>query len=168
MNYTAVRQLYRSRPAFRELFEWISGHEIDTSRMTVEELLADGRLARRQTIGALRELEQHGCGQFKVGRKGHASRFEWSIDPQDLAARLLDGDARVEPVIGEALGERVEPSTIVEFARPRAEASTPDEMFKHVHRLRPELAIEVLLPKDLTRREAEVLGDWLRDLSFER
>ena len=38
----------------------------------------------------------------------------------------------------------------------------------HVHRLRPDLEIHVSLPVDLSPREAEILGDWIRNLSFDR
>ena len=165
MKYTTLRQLYRSRPAFRELFDWISAHGIDESRMTVEEFLDDGRLTRRQTISALRELEDLGCGHFKVGRKGHASRFEWSMDPNELARRLHEGPT---PDVVEDDGDPEPAELEVAPAIEQHDRAPELEMIRHVHRLRLDLAIEVLLPKDLTPSEAAVLGDWIRDLSFER
>jgi hypothetical protein len=42
------------------------------------------------------------------------------------------------------------------------------ELIEHTYVLRPNTRVSVTLPQDLTRREAEVLADWIRNLSFER
>jgi hypothetical protein len=41
-------------------------------------------------------------------------------------------------------------------------------LIEHSYVLRPKLRVVVKLPEDLSAREAEVLGNWLREISFER
>ena len=97
-NLAALHQLYASKPPVRALFDSIQSHGVEDERTTVDELIHDG-FARRSAIDLLRELAELGCGEFKVGRKGHPSRLEWTGDPAQLVAEILDAspDDAAEP-----------------------------------------------------------------------
>jgi hypothetical protein len=186
MNHDALHQLLRTRPLVDRLLGSLLAVGAEDGRTTVDDILADGEVPRRQAIVLLRELESLGCGSFKVGRKGHPSRFEWSIDPADLQA-VLDG-SNGEQAGDESEGEREalladddEPANApVQFMQgkpPPRELVVPPvhsptrysrEEIDHAYVLRPDYRVTLTLPDNLTRREAEVLADWLRNLSFER
>jgi hypothetical protein len=191
MNHDALLQLLRTRPTVDRLLDSILAAGAEDGRTTVDDILADGEVPRRQAIILLRDLEALGYGAFKVGRKGHPSRFEWSIDPAELEA-VLDGDGEEEDdqSEGEAGREQSELDTTGaeddESGRARvlfmqgnqgdltdaALGRTPRRHGRgdidHAYVLRPDCRVSVSLPDNLTRREAEVLADWIRNLSFER
>lgn len=84
-----------------------------------------------------------------------------------LELRSPEPEAQASLAIDELAPSRPPaPSSTKGRARRRVEASAA--MIEHVHRLRPDLAVRVELPADLSVREAEVLADWVRNLSFER
>jgi hypothetical protein len=157
MNRETLQQLLQTRPALDRLLDSILTAGADEGRTTVDDLLADGEIPRKQAIILLRELESHGYGTFKVGRKGHPSRFEWIVDPEEHR-KLLDDEA----------DERVPPEPA---PTPLELPSTPvfsAAEVQHQYVLRPDYRVSLSLPENLTPREAEVLGDWVRNLSFER
>jgi hypothetical protein len=64
-------------------------------------------------------------------------------------------------------GERARPEPHAEPAR--VEPAKPvDDLIEHVFVLRPNHTVRLALPANLSAREAAVLGDWVRNLSFER
>jgi hypothetical protein len=164
MNHDALHQLLRARPTLDRLLDSILAAGSDEGRTTVDEILADGDVPRRQAINLLRDLESLGYGAFKVGRKGHPSRFEWSIDPADLAATL------------DAVGEQADagdddeddPSEVQTPVAEQHDATPGNTEIAHLYVLRADYRVSLSLPDNLTRREAEVLADWVRNLSFER
>lgn len=204
MNYEALLQLYRSRSVFRKLLDTIAAEGLDENRTIVEELV-DGETSRRVVVNLLRDLTVMGCGEFKVGRKGHPSRFNWNVDPHALGQRLAkaanagsdgeDGedDEAVEVDDGEhdngehddeaaevsepvqatlGLGDEPPPGGYVNGrSRPHAPTQptrTATEVIPHHYVLRRDLRVTLELPSDLSRREAEVLAAWVRELSFDR
>lgn len=179
MNRDALHQLLRTRPALDRLLDSILTAGSDDGRTTVDELLTD--IPRKQAINLLRELEGLGYGMFKVGRKGHPSRFEWSIDPEELRKLLDDDDEQQTARASEEASVAPEkpaptrmsfmgqPATVEPPTTPaRAPQPTAGTDIQHQYVLRPDYRVSLNLPDDLTPREAEVLGEWVRNLSFER
>lgn len=167
----------QSQPAARKVFTWLAEAEIEDKRTTVEDLLEHCQVSRRSAINLLRALDRAGVGEFKVGRKGHPSRFEWDEDPQAVAERFeqLDGsdghDDEHEPdepkSNGRAHGQLFD-EALLQASPARRGAARDVELIEHNYVLRPRLRVSVQLPADLSAREAEVLGEWLRNISFER
>jgi hypothetical protein len=170
MNHDALLQLLRARPTVDRWLDSILAAGAEDGRTTVDDILADGEVPRRQAIILLRELESLGYGAFKVGRKGHPSRFEWSIDPADLRA-VLDGGGEQDDdddgagELGTSVAEEVTTSDPIALASPKRYIRVEID---HAFVLRPDCRVILTLPDNLTRREAEVLADWVRNLSFER
>lgn len=208
IDYDIIHRIYSLRPTARALFAAILVADVEDGRTTVDELIESGAATRRQAITLLRDLDEAGCGEFKVGRKGHPSRLEWSGDPRELARQVIDEmDGREDPTHDSPSEpepsqpeadppDRARPPAAaialdLSIAQPEfpvaanephdapARASTGhsraselaaagDDEIEHTYVLRPSRRVNVTLPADLTRREAEVLADWLRNLSFER
>lgn len=188
MSPDALTTIVRAQPAARKLFEWIVQTELEHDRTTVEDLIDNCGVSRRAAINLLRALAEAGFGEFKVGRKGHPSRFEWAEDPQALAERvgqIADGDGRDDDedrkamANGRATDDGELFATAELFSQVEAKREAPSgprrrapsgevELIEHSYVLRPKLRIELKLPADLSAREAEVLGAWIKNLSFER
>jgi hypothetical protein len=186
MNHDALLQLLRTRPTVDRVLDSILAAGAEDGRTTVDDILADGEVPRRQAIILLRDLESFGYGAFKVGRKGHPSRFEWSIDPADLEAVLegedeQDGDGS-DDALGASVADDDESATarvlfmqgnqtaldVADAQSVRSLARHSRDAIDHAFVLRPDCRVTLALPDNLTRREAEVLADWVRNLSFER
>ncbi len=194
--------IYRAQPAARKLFDWILAAGVEDNRTTVGDLMEQCDVSRRQSITVLRALADAGCGEFKVGRKGHPSRLEWARDPRALADKLAGAEAldELEPERAGAdesdgAGERHDGreqaparsrlgagEVFIEMfpndepaqapkpppSRPRRAPPSRHALIEHTYVLRPNLRLVVELPEDLSAREAEVLGEWVKNLSFER
>lgn len=155
-NIAVLRNLQQSLPAAKKLFAMLSEQDEIAQWITVDELIEHFGLGRRNAVDLLRAIADADAGEFRLGRKGHPSRLVWSTDPRSLVERILGNEAK---------------SADDDVAKPEfAQARTPDDQLtiEHMFMLRPQLCIELSLPTDLSAREAEALGNWVRNLSFER
>lgn len=205
INYDTLHKLYSSLPTARQLFDTIIELGVEEGRTTVDELILGSAATRRQAITLLRDLDEAGCGEFKVGRKGHPSRLVWNGDPSEIAQRVISGElvgatpdheAAEQPPESEpdaqdlleasSVGATAAQATLDLAEAPdeeRAVAQAPKttrapssakgertraDQIEHNYVLRPNRRVSVTLPANLSRREAEVLADWVRNLSFER
>jgi hypothetical protein len=176
--------IYQAQPAARKVFDWIRQADIEENRTTVEELIDNCGISRRHAVNLLRALADAGYGEFKVGRKGHPSRFEWSEAPQLLADWIEGHDGGSPDELDDELDELtpkpsdslvagngelfVEMFPQTEHEPVATATSRAIELIEHSYVLRPKLRLVVKLPADLSAREAEVLGEWIKNLSFER
>ena len=96
----AVIQIYRTKKSFQTILDYFARRQKNSSRTTAERLqkaLAseDIDITRTEIIDLFRALANAGCGVFLVGRKGHPTRFEWSVGLIDVG-RVAQGES-VEP-----------------------------------------------------------------------
>jgi len=180
-RHQQLRELLKLEPEARTLLASLTAEPPEQGRTTVDELTTTLDLSRRDAIDLLRGLADAGCGEFKVGRKGHPSRLEWSVDVAELAATLDETPSAdepsepSEPSPSDDAGETpaVEPAPAqasfaleAQTAPTSRRSATP--LIEHVYVLRPGLRVRLPLPEDLSPREAAVLADWVRNLSFDR
>lgn len=97
-------------------------------------------------VTALRGLQKSGCGKFIVGRRGHDSRFEFFGGAKRAVSFLSSLEESVE-----SLGPVVASDVFI---------------VEHVYLLRPQTKLSVLLPSDISEREAKRLAMFARSLSF--
>lgn len=118
-------------------------HTRAVKTMTVDKLLSDlqGSLKREEVIPLLRQLQQAGCGQFLAGRRGHQSRFEWTVKSSEA---------------GQAV------STTLNVAKNDDIAA----VLKHSYQLRPNFHVELVLPANFNSTEADRLAAYIRTLPF--
>ena len=157
MDLDQLSELYRSQESVQNLFDTLGEEPPEDGRTTVAELCELGELSRTDAIALLKELASLGVGKFTLGRRGHPSRLEWSVDPAELLAALDDYAASTDQALPAATPPSEPPA-----GPPRSGMAT------HGFLLRPDLRISLPLPVDLTREEAEALSKWVRLLSFER
>lgn len=196
MNQGQLIELYRSHESVQNLFAVLRARRPDDGRTTVEQLSELGGISRSDAIALLKELEALGYGKFTVGRRGHPSRLEWTVDTVELARSLAqpglpnlsepraaaESGAAAKPALDESDSEDTAPelrrarkAPSFTLTPPTAAPKTlrPSEaadakMVEHAYVLRPNLRLCLELPVDLTQREAEILAEWVRNLSFER
>jgi hypothetical protein len=149
-----LRDLYKKSPTARLIFDHLASRQRNRQETTVDRihaLIVSDRhdVDRDEVIDFFRELENLHCGDFLVGRRGHPSRFEWSVE-MTTAARAAAGEVDHIPAL--------EPRT-----GPGPDATNALE---HTFRLRPDFEVAMLLPSDLTPAEAQRLSDFIRTLPF--
>lgn len=169
--------VHRSKPGAAALFAAFGEQAPNEGRTTVDEAIEFAGISRRHAIDLLRSLAEAGCGEFKIGRKGHPSRLEWTVDVVELAT-WLEGDPGADDASSPSSGESASAPTQASLALMASESANPGagrgdeasttEFVEHVYMLRPKMRLRVSLPEDLSPAEAGVLADWVRNLSFER
>jgi hypothetical protein len=107
--------------------------------------------SRKDVIDLFRELEASHCGTFYVGRKGHSSRFQWSVS-LIAVGRVAAGEAVAVDVLQES--------------DPDIQESEEESLITHRYVLRPNTEIEIALPADVTPTEVNRVANFVRTLSF--
>ena len=156
-----LKLLYGQNPANKAAFDYFAARQNNSAKTTVDRLLAllgqeDHVVPRADIIELFKGLETARCGTFVVGRKGHASRFEWS------ASLISVGQA--------ATGEVGEVETLAEAEQDveTEDEGAPIDSISHRFVLRPDFELRFELPRDLTTVEAARLGEFVRTLPFAR
>ncbi len=127
---TELRKLYREDGAARVLLDWAARRTNDAAETSLDRLMRVAQIGRSEAVELVRTLDEIGCGEFIVGRKGWKSRIRWSyslvslglaaqgqttelklVDPE-LAEDAVD---QQQPLTSDALGDR--PLTIPEAKR---------------------------------------------------
>jgi hypothetical protein len=168
VDFQSIRQLYQSDSSARTILDEFAGFRRNTSTTALEQLLfrltsAGKPVPKSEVIEVLRKLEQFGCGDFITGRKGHATRFEWTY-PLSKVGKIAAGWHPLEaPETNQELTEASEDEDLDELADPPADLGAIDHSFQ----LRPGYRVEIRLPSDLTNREANRLSDFLKTLPFD-
>jgi hypothetical protein len=153
-----LKDLYLKSGAAQALLDEFAQRERNRTETKVDNLLylkVDNRpITRGEVIQVLQEFERVGCGTFVVGRKGHASRFQWTVGL---------------PSVGKAAaGEDVPLEVISEEERQQADELPERELETYAFPLRPNLKVELELPTDLSSAEASRLADFVKSLPFDR
>ena len=151
-----LHNLYEQDAQARAVLDHFANRERNQNVSPVRRLMANVAhegvsLSRGQIVNVLRNLDGLGVGKFIPGRRGYESRFEWRVSSKSVGQV--------------AAGE----STEIEQNAPDSEDvsdSGSDEMIEHRFQLRPEIAVALSLPADLTEREAMRLARFIGTLPF--
>ena len=106
---------------------------------------------RSQLLAVFRALNDLGCGEFKVVRRGWPSRFEWSTGIISVGRAAIGEQQNVEQI--EAVAEE--------------EIDAEFNWLTHTFHLRPNVEVELELPMDLSPNEARRLTQFIDSLPFE-
>ncbi|MGH7813040.1 MAG: hypothetical protein ACREQI_03450 [Candidatus Binataceae bacterium] len=158
INTGTLRNLYQTNPAARAMLDEFAGRKSNRTETKVDNLLylkvEDRPITRGEIIQTFQQLDLMGCGTFVVGRKGHSSRFQWTVGL---------------PSVGKAAsGETVSLEALSEEERKEAAALPEEELETYLFPLRPNLKVELELPTDLSSVEASRLADFIKALPFDR
>ena len=151
-----LRELANNNPCARAFLDLAARRERNQNVTNVERALtnlqnAGHDFSRGQLIAVFRSLDELECGDFKTGRRGWPSRFEWT--------------AEIMSVGRAAIGEQED----IQQIEPADEDETVDELdwLTHTFHLRPNVEIELELPMDLSPNEASRLTQFIAALPFE-
>ena len=81
---TAIRELYTNNEDARRLFDWLAALQRDTTETSIDRMVKVLSTPRKSAVSLARQLEQEGCGEFIVGRRGSPSRFRWAYSRVSL------------------------------------------------------------------------------------
>ena len=142
-----LQALYATEPRVRAFLDHLAqrGKNPKNGYSSVEQVLneLDDQATHADARSVLEQLADAGCGEFKVGRRGWPTRLDWSLDAI-VAGKVAKG----EPI-------DVEASKDGGLAPNMTEVDFP---------LRDDLVVTLVLPKDLSEKEAERLSTFLRSL----
>jgi hypothetical protein len=156
VNRFELQQVYGQSNAAKAIMDHFASRERNRRTTTVERLLSNlakegTALSRGDVIKVFQWLEKLDCGHFIAGRKGHPSRFEWSVGLIDVG-RAAAGEA-VE----------IEPAPVDD----EPEEEPADDLLEHHFRLRKDLDVPLRLPADLSATEAARLAAFVQTLPFD-
>jgi hypothetical protein len=85
---TELRRLYQSNNNAKALMDYLADREKGRKELVFDRamtLLQSEGVTRSRLREVFRRLEKLGFGEFKVGRRGHKTRFEWHRNLIELA-----------------------------------------------------------------------------------
>lgn len=88
----AVREMYRSDEIARRLFDWLASCSRDAAATTIDRIGWVLRVNRGEAVALAKRLEEAGCGDFVLGRRGQKSRFRWKYSRISLG-QVASGEA---------------------------------------------------------------------------
>ena len=153
VDVAGLRDLYAQSAVARAFLDHAAQRERDWSETSVERTLTilntqGSDVSRGEVVSLFKHLEELGCGQFIIGRRGKPSRIAWS--------------ASIVSVGRAAVGEQ---QVVVEL--PPTEVATEainGELLTHTYHLRLASAVTFALPADLSPQEAARLAAFIKTL----
>lgn len=157
-NPELLRRLYNDTNVNKAVFDYFAARLNNSAETTVDRLHAVIRaqlpdVSRRDIIELFKVLQRRGCGEFVTGRKGYPSRFVWSVELIAVGKAASGEPTEIEPLTD---ADR----------RPGQTDENEGTLIVHPYALRPDLRIELALPRDLTAIEASRIADFVRTLPF--
>lgn len=153
-----IRGMYQSDETARALFDHFAGRKNKANETTADAVVSATGAWRADGVNLLKKLSELGLGQYYIGRRGSPTRIEWLYDIRNLG-RVAQG-APLALIPSDSENSEAEEEAIA------AVSSSPKETIHHSHQLRSNFQIQIALPADLTDREAERIGVWVRSLPF--
>lgn len=157
-----LQELYedKSDNQYEEFFDWAAKsqrYRWETTFERIQKSLSDGSMADAKVIAE--KMAEIGAGEAKKGVRGHKAHVAWFFR-LDSVGRVARGDDAAELLEhdSDGTGSDEEPG----WGDP-----VDDEYVTHKFQLRQYETINITLPADVTRKEAEKLGDFVKLLSFE-
>jgi hypothetical protein len=95
---SGLRELYKRDPAAKRFFDWAARRTNDAAQTSIERLAWKAELDRREAIEFARILEDLGCGEFVVGRRGARSRVAWRHSLKSIGQAATGGAEELKPV----------------------------------------------------------------------
>lgn len=151
-DLVSLRAAYASGASAKAILDDFANRTNNQRVTKVDQILNRLRSAsvqRWEAIALFRKLEELGHGSFVEGRRGHPSRFVWSSSQIDVGKAAQGADAPIAPVPTES-----------------APDEGVDEMRKYLFPLRNSADVSFELPTNLTQKEADRLGAFLKTLAI--
>lgn len=105
----AVQTLYEEDPNAKKMFDWTATLRRDATMTTIDTISRELGISRKASVALARELEDAGCGEFIVGRRGSSSRFKWAHSRVSLG-RVAAGETEEIEDVSDPIPEEEEMS----------------------------------------------------------
>ena len=153
VDIEGLKSVYNENSSSKAVLDHFACRERNLGMTTVNRIHSNlgGNVSWKDVIWVFRKLDSLGCGSFKVGRKGHQSRFKWDVKMVEVGQAAAGKTAQVEEVSPEEAGEE----------------NGGNSLFKHTFRLRPDQSVTVELPADLTSQEAARMARFIETLPIQ-
>lgn len=151
-----LKRLYGRDPTAKVLLDKLSERKNGATLTKAKRAATISGEEYRRVIAVFKELEELGLGRFVAGRKGHDSRMEWAFDVRTLGPVARGAKMALEEVPFDA-----------EDDDETNGRETESGLIMHAFQLRADCSVEIKLPVDVTQKEVERLGMWLRSIPFE-
>lgn len=160
VDIARLKRLYNENNSVKEFLDYVASRKNNSRQTTVDRAvykLNDGgtRLSRRDVINVMQELDKLGYGQFKTGRRGQPSRFEWGVNMISVGKASRGEEAVITPL------------SLDEIRATDESDDVPAGKIRHFYQLRSDTNIALELPADLTANEAGRLASFIKTLPFE-
>jgi|GEM_PF-2153552 len=99
-----LREFYQVAPAARAVFDWAASRINDAIETTLDLIIRKTGMSRSEAVDFARRLDDLGCGDFVVGRKGAKSRIRWAYSLKSMgqaAQGHVDTLVEVDPDVAE-------------------------------------------------------------------
>jgi hypothetical protein len=165
--YNRLTKAYKRNPVAKSVLDRFAGLSDNVYIINVSELeshMNSVEKARPQIIEFLKSLADWKWGAFVTGRKGHQSRFESKLGLKNIG-QLAGGSPDEEDT---EPGTEDIPSTnsVSRTDEVAASTATVPQILKHRFLLRPDYAINLDLPLNMTNAEAIRFAEFIKSLPF--
>ena len=104
----ALQELYGADDAARNLFDWAAKRQNDATQTSIDYLAQRAITDRRKAIELAKRLQDLGCGEFVVGRRGAKSRIVWMVSLKSIGLAATGESPRIESIDPELVAETVD------------------------------------------------------------
>lgn len=156
-----IQNMRTGTPEFDGFFRTLALRTRNTSVTEIDKFVKSDELAdlgpeykrKRLAIQFFKGLETLGIGDFRIGRRGSATRFIWSVPMLEVAHTAVPNVSR---------SENASPG------KTKSEAASRLIVVTHRYVLREDFTVTLDLPLDLIPSEADRLSAMIRTLPLER
>jgi len=136
---TAVRALYAQDDDAKRFLDWCAGKHRDARETSIEHIMRVTDVSRSTAVALAKALDEAGCGEFIVGRRGSSSRFAWKYSRINLG-HIAAGEAEeLEEVINPVDDDEEHNSEVTGLTIPQAKrylaqslGVTPEQIEIHI------------------------------------
>ncbi|MCF7963334.1 MAG: hypothetical protein K9M08_21550 [Pirellula sp.] len=165
-----LRSFYKSNKTSRAVFEILKERENDSNETKLERLEDLVRQSgvnpiRGDVVSLFKGLDRAGCGKFVVGRRQFPSRFQWHVSLRSVGIAASSEQGQVNELGPNTLEDSDEDSDLAK-SESEPEKTKVDKLM-HSFVLRADFRVQIILPFDLTKREADRLADFIHTLPFD-
>jgi len=165
--YNKLTRVYKRNAVAKSVLDRFATLSENVHSMNVDDLeshVNSVEKARPQIIEFLKSLAAGKWGTFVTGRKGHVSRFESKLSLKKIG-QLAGGYPEEEDT--EQSTEDFPSTNLVPRADEVATSASPvPQILKHRFLLRPDYAINIDLPANMTSAEANRFAEFVKSLPF--
>ena len=107
-SWLNLRKLYREDGAAKAVLDWAASRTNDAAETSLDRLMQMAQIGRSEAVELARTLDETGCGEFIVGRKGWKSRIRWTYSLRSLGSAAQGQTAELKEIDPEVAEDAVD------------------------------------------------------------